>query len=765
MKKVSVGLKKMRRERWSLESSGDEGAKGHQGFAPAPGKGVRSKQAAYRRLIGSLEQEVHGLENVEGLQEQEEDGLEEKPKVDTEEDVEGVPDITVQMVQDFSLESEESDEEIEEVQVETLEDDVPEDGDDEIEELEEDGPVDDQFSMETIDVQEDNNIDQNEATTTTEDLMEADAKETVPELVLTEEAGEVEEDPRSKATFLDSLRLQAVAFPTCSQGRAGPVSRKQLIQYHATLKELEQRSPLKVVRKKAKGLREYRHTEDFGSDELNRLVERMRRESRGVARARAGVVWSSGQGERVRVVERRRYWAKRQEVRSRRYEARLLRKEGGRAARLRRPSRGEEEKARKVASVPSHLFSANPRSEAPTVEFGRAFIPQEADSVVTTTASFNSFPTQADSAVPCIKDLREGDRSISCVEPAIEPSLSCAVIGTAAGFSGPSPSRTLISPSVEAFAEDTSTEISPTVANAPFFQSEARQDGDTRPAVVEKLLDRLEKEQKATGLEECPGQNLEAPAQEQEIPGQKQEAPALDQERETISLEQEAPMEGIEVDIVSEDQAVIDTDNTSGIVMDQPMEDMSEYLLQPSDIVEGKAGDDEEPLTDVSRETDVYEEATETFGEDSCETTVEFEEEIVGGFEIKLERGEVVGKRFQCMKCGKELNTKNGLDYHMRTHTGLSPFQCDLCFKRFKSSSLCSRHRQIHSSERKYTCEICSKSFAQKSNLSKHMDIHAGVKPFQVHNRVIKLVAITKKCARIKDIYFVQNTFLTKPYL
>ena len=91
-------------------------------------------------------------------------------------------------------------------------------------------------------------------------------------------------------------------------------------------------------------------------------------------------------------------------------------------------------------------------------------------------------------------------------------------------------------------------------------------------------------------------------------------------------------------------------------------------------------------------------------------------------------------KKYQCNKCGKEFGTKNGLDYHERTHSGISPFECDVCFKRFKSSSLCSRHKQIHSITKKYNCDVCLKSFAQKSNLSKHMDIHAGIKPYQVND-------------------------------
>merc|ERR1719222_816479 len=67
MKKVSVEMKKMRKERWSLDgSSGDEGSRVVAGFAPASSseRGVRSKQAAYRKLIGSLEQELEEEERA-----------------------------------------------------------------------------------------------------------------------------------------------------------------------------------------------------------------------------------------------------------------------------------------------------------------------------------------------------------------------------------------------------------------------------------------------------------------------------------------------------------------------------------------------------------------------------------------------------------------------------------------------------------------------------------------------------------------------------
>ena len=71
----------------------------------------------------------------------------------------------------------------------------------------------------------------------------------------------------------------------------------------------------------------------------------------------------------------------------------------------------------------------------------------------------------------------------------------------------------------------------------------------------------------------------------------------------------------------------------------------------------------------------------------------EEEEELVE--EIVMADGDQ-SKRFQCQTCQKMFSTKNGLDYHERVHSGVSPYICDVCNKKFKSSSLCSRHKQIH---------------------------------------------------------------------
>ena len=116
-----------------------------------------------------------------------------------------------------------------------------------------------------------------------------------------------------------------------------------------------------------------------------------------------------------------------------------------------------------------------------------------------------------------------------------------------------------------------------------------------------------------------------------------------------------------------------------------------------------------------------------------AETQVEAAERVQGIEDVELqERDTEQPNKYICEvdDCLKEFSTKNGLDYHERTHSGVSPYQCDVCDKTFKSSSLCSRHKQIHSESKNFCCNICSKTFAQKSNLSKHLDIHAGTKPF-----------------------------------
>ena len=137
---------------------------------------------------------------------------------------------------------------------------------------------------------------------------------------------------------------------------------------------------------------------------------------------------------------------------------------------------------------------------------------------------------------------------------------------------------------------------------------------------------------------------------------------------------------------------------------------------------------DSENLTSNDPESSIESSVNSSQDDQTEGDNIEEEEELIE--EIVMYDGDQ-SKSFKCKTCWKVFSTKNGLDYHERVHSGVSPYTCDICNKKFKSSSLCSRHKQIHAKDKKYLCNVCSKTFAQKSNLSKHMDIHDGVKPYQ----------------------------------
>merc|ERR1719341_1134364 len=123
-------MNKMKKERWSLDtggSSGDEGGRVVAGFSPASAseRGVRSKQAAYRKLIGSLEQELEEEERaltppleLPGDFEVKTTGETSLVPVEFDIVVEEVKEekapLMVRLVEDFSLQSESDEDEVKE---------------------------------------------------------------------------------------------------------------------------------------------------------------------------------------------------------------------------------------------------------------------------------------------------------------------------------------------------------------------------------------------------------------------------------------------------------------------------------------------------------------------------------------------------------------------------------------------------------------------------------------------------------------------------
>ena len=108
--------------------------------------------------------------------------------------------------------------------------------------------------------------------------------------------------------------------------------------------------------------------------------------------------------------------------------------------------------------------------------------------------------------------------------------------------------------------------------------------------------------------------------------------------------------------------------------------------------------------------------------------------------------------RWRCELCGKTLNSKASLDYHLKRHrdpakhycpfcqhfiskekiashdlvkcaqtAGLEKkYECRACGKRFKGLASLQLHRAIHE-EKKFSCQFCERSFTQKGNMRTHI--------------------------------------------
>lgn len=91
-------------------------------------------------------------------------------------------------------------------------------------------------------------------------------------------------------------------------------------------------------------------------------------------------------------------------------------------------------------------------------------------------------------------------------------------------------------------------------------------------------------------------------------------------------------------------------------------------------------------------------------------------------------------KSWPCETCGKRYSSRNLLEEHINTHTGIRPYVCESCGKDFASKYTHKAHVKTHEIRpRPYECSQCSKTFLSQQNLNQHERTHNGVKEYVCH--------------------------------
>ncbi|XP_060867165.1 zinc finger protein 234-like [Metopolophium dirhodum] len=117
-------------------------------------------------------------------------------------------------------------------------------------------------------------------------------------------------------------------------------------------------------------------------------------------------------------------------------------------------------------------------------------------------------------------------------------------------------------------------------------------------------------------------------------------------------------------------------------------------------------------------------------------------------------------KNHTCETCGRQFASRNTLEEHNNTHTGVRPYRCEICGKDFTSKYTFKAHEKVHTNrERNFTCINCGKAFLTEQNLIHHERTHSGLK-----NYVCQKCGKAFGTARNLEVHYVVHTGY-KPFI
>ncbi|KAF3424864.1 hypothetical protein E2986_05590 [Frieseomelitta varia] len=100
-------------------------------------------------------------------------------------------------------------------------------------------------------------------------------------------------------------------------------------------------------------------------------------------------------------------------------------------------------------------------------------------------------------------------------------------------------------------------------------------------------------------------------------------------------------------------------------------------------------------------------------------------------YKAHVKTHEIRPRPYECSQCNKTFLSQQNLNQHERTHNGVKEYVCHQCGKAFGSPHNLEVHNIVHTGYKPYICRVCGKAFARKAEIRDHERTHTGEKPYQ----------------------------------